>query len=84
MTPTSTSTLLYSTYLGGSGTDQASSIALDSAGNVYIIGRTYSTNLPTTPGAYDISQNGAYDVFVTKLSADGEQTALQHLSRRIQ
>ena len=73
MTPTGPPTLRYSTYLGGSGQDQASDIALDSAGNVYIIGRTYSTNLPTTPGAYDISQNGAYDVFVTKLSADGSR-----------
>ena len=71
VTPTGTPTLRYSTYLGGSGTDQASDIAVDNAGNVYIIGRTYSTDLPTTPGAYDISQNGAYDVFVTKMSADG-------------
>ena len=71
MTSAGTPALLYSTYLGGSGTDQASDIALDSAGNVYIIGRTYSTDLPITPGAYDISQNGAYDVFVTKMSADG-------------
>lgn len=71
VTSTGTPDLRYSTYLGGSGTDQASSIALDSEGNVYIIGRTYSTDLPTTPGAYDISQNGAYDVFVTKLGPDG-------------
>ena len=73
VTPTDTPALRYSTYIGGSGTDQASDIALDSEGNVYIIGRTYSTNLPATPGAYDISQNGAYDVFVTKLSPDGSR-----------
>ncbi len=71
VTSTGTPALRYSTYLGGSGTDQASSIALDSEGNVYIVGRTYSTDLPTTPGAYDALQNGAYDVFVTKLSPDG-------------
>jgi hypothetical protein len=40
------STLVYSTLLGGSGTDQATAMALDSAGNVYITGFTQSGNFP--------------------------------------
>ena len=44
--------LVYSTYLGGSGTDGANGIAVDGAGNAYVTGYTYSTNFPTTPGAF--------------------------------
>jgi hypothetical protein len=74
VTPVSAGALLYSTYFGGSGEDQAFGIALDSAGDIFITGRTYSTNLPTTPGAYDISYGGgSYDAFVTKLSVDGSR-----------
>jgi uncharacterized protein (TIGR03437 family) len=43
--------LVYSTYLGGSGDDAGSAIALDSAGNAYITGITVSGDFPTTPGA---------------------------------
>jgi len=39
-------TLLYATYLGGSGADTASGVALDSAGNVYLAGWTLSPNFP--------------------------------------
>jgi hypothetical protein len=63
-------TLTYSTYLGGSDADEATGIAVDSAGNVYLTGYTYSTNFPLS-SAYQGNLAGAYDVFVTKLSADG-------------
>ena len=39
--------LLYSTYLGGSNSDSANSVAVDSAGNAYVAGMTASTNFPT-------------------------------------
>ena len=39
--------LLYSTYLGGSGTDWGHGIALDGAGSAYVTGYTTSTNFPT-------------------------------------
>ena len=39
-------TLTYSTYLGGSDADEATGIAVDGAGNVYMTGYTYSTNFP--------------------------------------
>lgn len=46
-------TLLYSTYLGGSGSDQANGIAVDSAGDAYVTGQTQSQNFPTTSGAFE-------------------------------
>ena len=46
------SNLVYSTYLGGAGVDVAEGIALDSMGNAYVTGYTYSTNFPTTTNAF--------------------------------
>ncbi len=65
------SNLLYSTFIGGGSNDYAYSLALDSEDNAYITGNTESSDFPTTNGAYDQSQNGANDVFVCKLNADG-------------
>jgi Beta-propeller repeat len=62
--------LSYSTYLGGSGDEQANLIAVDSAGNGFVTGRTASTDFPTTSGA-DSSLGGNQDAFVTKLNATG-------------
>ena len=64
--------LVYSTYLGGSGYDTGIGIAVDSSGNAYVTGYTYSSNFPTTTGAYDTASNGSNgDAFVTKLNASG-------------
>ena len=43
--------LVYSTYLGGSGDDVTQGIAVDSSGNAYVAGYTTSSNFPTTLGA---------------------------------
>jgi beta-propeller repeat-containing protein len=65
------SALVYSTYLGGSGDDSGSGIALDSGGSAYVIGST-TGNFPTTAAAFDPSYNGGpNDAFVAKLNATG-------------
>jgi hypothetical protein len=71
------STLLYSTYLGGSGDDGGRGIAVDSTGHAYLTGTTESTNFPTTAGAYRRSDPDPTNdsAFVTKLSADGSALA---------
>lgn len=60
----------YSTYLGGSGTNDALGIAVDSAGEAYVTGTTNSSNFPTV-NATQTSNAGGYDVFVTKFNATG-------------
>jgi sugar lactone lactonase YvrE len=65
------SALVYSTYLGGSGDDNAYGIVVDSARNVYLTGGTNSSNFPVTPGAYQPSSSGLTDLFVTKLNPSG-------------
>lgn len=64
--------LVYSTYLGGSGNDFSTGIALDASESVYITGQTGSTNFPTTPGAFQPTLSGGpADAFVVKLAANG-------------
>jgi len=64
------STLAYSTYLGGSSDESGGGIAVDGSNNAYITGKTESTNFPTF-GAYQISNAGSSDAFVTKFSSGG-------------
>jgi hypothetical protein len=63
--------VLYSTYLGGSGNDGGNGIAVDSSGAAYVTGSTASANFPTTSGAFQITHPGGFDAFVTKLAANG-------------
>lgn len=64
--------LSYSTYLGGSGGESANAIAVDSAGNSYITGVTFSRDFPTVnPVQPDLNLGCCLDVFVTKLNASG-------------
>jgi hypothetical protein len=67
------SQLLYSTYLGGSGNDGATSLALDSAGNLYLTGVTTSANLPTANPLQAVHAGGLFDAFVAKLNPTGTQ-----------
>ncbi len=64
------SALAYSTYLGGSDLDTGLEIAVDTIGNAYVTGQTYSTNFPTANAIQD-SNAGDDDVFITKLNAAG-------------
>ena len=61
--------LLYSTFLGGNGTDFGLHIAVDASNNAYVTGSTSSVNFPTTAGAFDRTFGGDRDAFVTKLNA---------------
>jgi len=74
-------TLLFLAYLGGSGSDYSRGIALDSEGNAYLAGSTYSDNFPATANAYQRTQGGGRcgrqdrnacsDAFIAKLNFDG-------------
>jgi hypothetical protein len=61
----------YSTFLGGAGQDAARALALDGPGLAVVAGQTYSTDFPTTPGAFDTTLGGAVDAFVTWLPFTG-------------
>ncbi len=63
--------LAFSTFLGGSGSDQASTLAVDSAGNVWLAGSTSSTNFPLV-NAFQALLAGGKDVFVATLNATGD------------
>lgn len=66
------SALVYSTYLGGTGTDFGNAIAVDSSGNAYVTGDTRSKDFPlATPIDATLGSTGVYDVFVTKLNPAG-------------
>ena len=81
--------LTYSTFFGGQGVDQVFNMAVDSTGVVTIAGQTYQyqkfdvngneipqgTTMPTTPGAFDTTYNGAADAFIARFKLDGAGTA---------
>jgi hypothetical protein len=68
------SSLLYSTYLGGAGSDEAKGVAVDSSGNAYVAGTTFpdengNDDYPTTSAALQPSyRGGVSDGFVTKVN----------------
>jgi hypothetical protein len=64
------SALLYATYLGGSGDDQANGIALEGT-NAVVVGQTSSTNFPTL-NAVQASNAGGMDAFVAQLNSTGQ------------
>jgi Beta-propeller repeat len=67
-TLTATGTVLFSTFLGGTGVEIAGSIAVDSGGNTYVTGGTYSTDFPTV-GPIQAVNRGREDAFITKFSS---------------
>ena len=70
--------LVYSTYLGGTGSDFGTGIAVDAAGNAYVTGFTSSTDFPVTAGTIQTTRAGnpavswSTDAFVAKLNATGD------------
>lgn len=65
-----TSTLAFSSYLGGTGKDQAFGVALNGAGEIFVTGLTDSYNFPNTTGAFKRTLQGDEDAFVTKMNSD--------------
>ncbi len=74
------SALLYSTYLGGSSSDSANGIAIDTAGNAYIVGDTVSEDFPVTSGAFQAVNKSSFagntgegiaNAFVAKMNSTG-------------
>jgi hypothetical protein len=80
--------LAYSTYLGGAGNnatstpsahgDVSQAIAINSSGNAYVTGYTWSANFPTTTGAFQTAFKGSASIsnaFVTQLNSTGTALA---------
>jgi hypothetical protein len=65
---------IYSTYLGGSQTDAGSQVAIDSAGDAYVVGTTNSSNFPTL-NAPQSTLGGLTDAFITELKTGGASLA---------
>jgi Abnormal spindle-like microcephaly-assoc'd, ASPM-SPD-2-Hydin/Beta-propeller repeat len=67
------SALVYSTYLGGSGShDAALAIALDSSNDAFVAGTTNSTDFPTTTGAFQPALNGGgLNAFLSEINPGG-------------
>ncbi len=61
---------LWSSYIGGSGTDYGWAVAVDAEGDVFAAGESAASGWVS--GGWDTSQNGHYDAFVVKLSAAGQ------------
>jgi hypothetical protein len=57
--------------VGGATHEPSADIAVDEAGQAYVLGDAWSADFPTTPGAFDTSLNGPNDIFVVKLNSAG-------------
>ena len=62
--------LLYGTYLGGSDQDEPRDVAVGPDGSTYVAGWTFSRDFPTTPGAFDTTNDNG-DAFVSRLDPTG-------------
>jgi len=67
------SSLIYASFLGGSGHDLPWDIDVDRNGNAYLLGTTESTDFPVTVGVIQSTNKGQYDVAVTKVNPSGSQ-----------
>lgn len=66
--------LIWGTYYGGSATDVGRFVCTDSLGNIYLAGNTFSTSLMATAATYQTLQAGNNDAFIAKFDASGQRT----------
>jgi gliding motility-associated-like protein len=66
------SSLVYATYLGGSGNEDPHSLVVDHNHNLIVFGNTSSTDFPIGNSFYDSSYNGSFDIFLAKFSLNGD------------
>jgi hypothetical protein len=64
--------LLYSTYIGGTGSDIGRAIAVDDVGDVFVTGNTTSTDFPVTSLGFQTTLAGTSDAFVLRLGSAGD------------
>jgi hypothetical protein len=69
------SALVYSTYLGGFGFDGATAVAVDSAGNAYVVGNTTSADFAVATNAFQSTIAGRQDGFIVKINSDDVKTS---------
>jgi len=62
------STVMTATYIGGDRDETGYALQTDDSGNIYITGRTSSSDYPASPDAYSRGNSGGYDIFVSKLN----------------
>jgi hypothetical protein len=76
---TNANSLLYSGYLGGTANDLGYGIAVDPAGDAYIVGQTSSVNFPTN-NARQAALNGTSDAFLAKITLTNDPPSLSLLA----
>jgi hypothetical protein len=69
----STGNLIWSTYKGGSNSEDVHALHVDQQNNVIIAGETFSNDFPASSGAYQVNNAGNNDIFLAKFSAQGVQ-----------
>lgn len=71
--------IVYSSFIGGAGQDNATDVAVDSSGNAFAVGWGTSLTFPTLGTPYDSSFNGGNDIFIVKVSPAGTLLAWTYL-----
>ena len=67
------SALMFSTYLGGSNHDYGEVLSVNETGYVFVGGETYSSNFPTTAGAYSTTRSGGKDAYIAIFNQTGSR-----------
>jgi hypothetical protein len=67
------SSLVYATFLGGERIEPCDAVALDSSGNLWVIGKTESPDFPVAPSAFMETHGGVADAFVVEIGETGSE-----------